>query len=207
LHFIAACMKLQVALERFVALGSGGGFEEACASNPLVGALALQLMQTAGLPPNASTGLLAERLESANLACMYPLVACYLGDREREYKQKGVTVAHEAYDHMCALNQLIVTASLIQLDLKKGTHKYAAHKLALLYQAVNLSKVRREELRKRIEEHFEDVKTATDHLPSAISPDLVDWLARICADIVSFVHEGPSSLPQKLMPALRFLSG
>lgn len=102
LHFIAACMKLQVALERFVALGSGGGFEEACASNPLVGALVLQLMQTAGLPPNASTGLLAERLEAANLACMYPLVACYLGDRDRDYRQKGVPVAHEAYDHMCA---------------------------------------------------------------------------------------------------------
>lgn len=40
-----------------------------------------------------------------------------------------------------------------------------------------------------------------------MSPDLVDWLTRICDDIVSSVHEVPPSLPQKLMPALRFLSG
>jgi hypothetical protein len=64
----------------------------------------------------------------------------------------------------CALNQLAVIASLTRQDLGTGIHKYAAHKLALLYQAVNLSKLRRDELRKRIEEHFEDVKARTSFL-------------------------------------------
>jgi hypothetical protein len=40
-----------------------------------------------------------------------------------------------------------------------------------------------------------------------MSPDLVGWLGRLCDDIVSCVHELPPSLPQKMMPALRFLHG
>ena len=87
-------------------------------------------------------------------------------------------------------------------------HKYAAHKLALLYHAVNLSKFRRDELRKRIEERFDEVKSATEVQENdALSPGLVEWLARLCADIVAMIREVPPSVPRKLHSALQFVQG
>jgi hypothetical protein len=50
----------------------------------------------------------------------------------------------------------------LRRDVSEGQFKYAAHKIALLYHAVNLSKVHRDVLRARIEEHFEDIKIATE---------------------------------------------
>jgi hypothetical protein len=46
--------------------------------------------------------------------------------------------------------------------MRRQSYKYTAHKLALLYHAVNLSRVHRDRLRKRIEEHFEEIKAATE---------------------------------------------
>jgi len=105
----------------------------------------------------------------------------------------------------CSLNQLLCIATQIREDIRQGSHKYVAHKLALLYQAVNLSKVRRDELRKRIEEHFEDVKAATESQPEHMSVDLISWLAQLCDDVIALVRETPPSLPQKLLPVLRFM--
>jgi hypothetical protein len=112
-RFIAACMQLQVALERAVAVDSDGSLDDVCASNPLIVALVRHMTETAGLPPHASPGLLAERLESANLACLFPLVAWYFGDRERDYQLKGVPVAHEAYEHTCAARAFYMLSFLL----------------------------------------------------------------------------------------------
>ena len=79
-------------------------------------------------------------------------------------------LAHEYHEHVAALNQLLTIALQLERDLKAHVrtssarspeptqrptpahapqvHKYAAHKLALLYHAVNLSKFRRDELRR-----------------------------------------------------------
>ena len=67
-------------------------------------------------------------------------------------------------------------------QVSEGRHKYAAHKIALLYHAINTSKLCRDHLRKRIEEHFEDIKEvctaqllacashAPHHVPACTAP-------------------------------------
>ena len=62
-------------------------------------------------------------------------------------------------------------------------------------------------LRKRIEEHFEDVKEATEtqdepRLPS----DLADWAVVLCDEVCGLVREVPPSLKTKLSPVHRYLS-
>ena len=62
-------------------------------------------------------------------------------------------------------------------------------------------------LRKRIEEHFEDVKEATEtqdepRLPS----DLADWAVGLCDEVCGLVREVPPSLKTKLAPVHRYLS-
>ena len=81
-----------------------------------------------------------------------------------------------------------------------------AHKIALLYHAINNSKLAREVLRKRIEEHFEDVKDATEtqELPT-LPTELQYWIVELCEDIANLVREPPNSLKQKLTPVYRYL--
>jgi len=173
LRFLTACMQLQAVLERIIILGDGGSLDDACAAHPTAGTLVRQLAEAAGLPAGAGGTIIGERLEGAGLASYFHLVANYLGDRGRDYRVKAAPVLHEGYEHASALNQLLVIATQIRADLDAHSHKYAAHKLALLYQAVNLTKLRREELRKRIELHFEDVKArARRPSPRAAGPAL-----------------------------------
>ena len=103
-----------------------------------------------------------EILVSTGLAQLYPQVAQFFGSAHFDYTSRGQSTVMEVYDHLSALNQLLVIAQQLQDDMHARRFKYAAHKLALLYQAVNLSKLRRQELRDRIEQRFDEVKSATD---------------------------------------------
>ena len=83
----------------------------------------------------------------------------------------------EYLDHVSALNQLLCIAKQLRSDVEAKKHKYTAHKIALLYHAINSSKLARDVLRKRIEEHFEDVKDATETQEVPILPDhLSHWI-------------------------------
>ena len=80
-------------------------------------------------------------------------------------------------------------------QVSEGRHKYAAHKIALLYHAINTSKLCRDHLRKRIEEHFEDIKEvctaqllacashAPHHVPACTAP-------RACMHRTTCLHAG-----------------
>ena len=85
-------------------------------------------------------------------------------------------------------------------------HKYTAHKIALLYHAINNSKLARDVLRKRIEEHFEDVKEATETQEKPDLPqELADWIVGLCDQVASLVREPPASFGQKAKPVVRYL--
>ena len=101
-------------------------------------------------------------LDETGLSSMCPLVAHYLGDPDKVYRTDAVPAVREYLDHVAALNQLMTIAKQLADDVTGGRHKYTAHKIALLYHAVNLSRVQRDVLRKRVEEHFEEVKSATE---------------------------------------------
>ena len=53
---------------------------------------------------------------------------------------RGVLMPHEYLEHVTAVNQLACTARQLRRDVCAGQFKYAAHKIALLYHAVNLSR-------------------------------------------------------------------
>ena len=150
-----------------------------------------------------------EILVSTGLAQLYPQAAQFFGSAHFDYTSRGQSTVMEVYDHLSALNQLLVIAQQLQDDMHARRFKYAAHKLALLYQAVNLSKLRRQELRDRIEQRFDEVKSATDGAGSFsgdLRADLVEWLVSLCADVIAMAREVPPSVPHKLAPLRRLFS-
>ena len=97
------------------------------------------------------------------------------------YREEQVPVVKEYLEHLATLDQLLCISTELRDDVAKGRHKYAAHKIALLYHAINSSKLSRDVLRKRIEEHFEDVKEATEtHEAPHLSDELTTWII-VCA--------------------------
>ena len=75
---------------------------------------------------------------------MCPLVAHYLGDPDKVYRTDAVPAVREYLDHVAALNQLMTIAKQLADDVTGGRHKYTAHKIALLYHAINNTKLARE---------------------------------------------------------------
>ena len=62
-------------------------------------------------------------------------------------------------------------------------------------------------LRKRIEEHFEDIKDATETSDSPmLPPDLAEWVVGVCDECCALVRDVPASLRQKLAPTARYLA-
>jgi len=196
---LAACMQLQVLLER-----RGADAGSIAAAHPHLQPLIDQQVAAEPLP----------LMQSAGFTAVCPLVAQHLGHGPTEAVTgpdgKPVLPLSELLDHMAALNQLLVIATQLREDVQGRLFKYTAHKLALLYQAVNLSRLHRDTLRRRIEEHFEDVKSATErdgHGSPALPPPLVEWLVSLCDDICEMVRSFPPLLRDRLQPSFEMVSG
>ena len=145
-------------------------------------------------------------LEETGLSAMCPLVAHHLGDPDQVYRSDDVPVVREYLEHVGALNQLLCIATQLKDDVRGGRHKYSAHKIALLYHAINNSKLARDVLRKRIEEHFEDVKEATETQEAPVLPaELADWIVGLCDQVAGLVREPPQSFSLKAQPIARYL--
>lgn len=162
-ELLVQCVQLHVLLERAAALAADAGgdlsLEDICERTPRIHSLLTGLGEASNaVQPGPVLSVLAE----TGLAGMCPVVAQVLGDEDDRHRDEGVLMPNEYLDHVTAVNQLACTARQLRRDVSEGQFKYAAHKIALLYHAVNLSKVHRDVLRARIEEHFEDIKIATE---------------------------------------------
>jgi len=205
-ELLVHCAQLQCMLE-VETVGSNSAprrLDEVCASRPKVHELLDALCADAeALQPGAGPMPL---LDESGLSATCPLVAHYLGDPGKVYRDEAVPVVREYLEHVSALNQLLCIASQLRDDVLGGRHKYTAHKIALLYHAINSSKLAREVLRKRIEEHFEDVKDSTETQESPVLPaPLVSWIVGLCDEVSGLVREVPPSLRTKLAPTSRYL--
>ena len=163
-ELLVHCVQLHVLLERAAELAADAGgdlsLEEVCERTPRIHEVLTGLSEAANaVQPGPVLSVLAE----TGLASMCPVVAEVLGDEDGDgHPDEGVLMPHEYLEHVTAVNQLACTARQLRRDVCAGQFKYAAHKIALLYHAVNLSRVQRDVLRKRVEEHFEEVKSATE---------------------------------------------
>ena len=118
--------------------------------------------------------------------------------RPQVYRDDAVPLVKHYLEQTTGLNQLLVTATQLRDDMRRRSFKYTAHKLALLYHAVNLSRMHREVLRKRIEEHFEDIKAATESDKPTLSEELIGWICDMCDEICGMVRAVPPSMQQNL---------
>lgn len=122
------------------------------------------------------------------------------------HRDDDIPLVKHYLEQATGLNQLLVTASQLREDMQCGRFKYAAHKLALLYHAVNLSRMQRDVLRKRIEERFEDVKAATEaQEPPSLPAELVDWVGGLCEEVCAMVRAVPPSMQNQLHTVLAML--
>ena len=208
LRLLVRAVQLHTLLERETVGAASDAprrLEEVCASRPRVAEALEELCNEAALlgPDQTSPMPL---LDETGLSAMCPLVAHYLGDPDKVYRSDAVPAVREYLDHVASLNQLLTIASQLKADVAGGRHKYAAHKIALLYHAINNSKLAREHLRKRIEEHFEDVKESTEANESPSLPkELADWIVGVCDEASNLVREVPPSMRAKLAPTSRYL--
>ena len=179
--------------------------DEVCSARPAVAELLDSLFaDTAVLQPDEQSPM--PLLDNTGLSAICPLVGHYLGDPDKVYRNDAVPTVREYLEHVGALNQLLCIANQLRADVLERRHKYTAHKIALLYHAINHSKLAREVLRKRIEEHFEDVKDATESQEQPTLPeDLQYWIVDLCEDIAKLVREPPNSLRTKLVPVAQYL--
>ena len=164
--------------------------------------LGRRLSSLLALPPDASA---LSVLDRTGLASFAPLVAESCGGAAgREFAQKGVATSSEMCEFFSAANQLLVITLQLRRDIEEGMEKYAAHKLALLYQSINLAKMYREDLRARVEEKFEAVKDKTE-AKLDLGPELSQWIISLCTYILDLVRSFPEPMLQKASPALEYL--
>lgn len=207
LQLLLHAVQLQTLLEREgTSSATPRALEDICASRPRVAELVERLFADATVLSEPGATSPVPLLEATGLSTMCPLVAHYLGDPDRVYRSDDVPAVREYLEYLGALNQLLCIATQLRDDVRAGRHKYAAHKIALLYHAINNSKLARDVLRKRIEEHFEDVKEATETQEAPVlPPELAEWIVELCDQVAGLVREPPASFENKAAPAARYL--
>ncbi len=122
--------------------------DELCASHPNIAQLLDEFYQEVATLQGGEADPMP-LMEATGLSAMCPLVAHYLGDPERSYRRDDVPNVREYLEHVSALNQLLVIATQLRDDVVAKRHKYTAHKIALLYHAINNTKMSRDVSRSR----------------------------------------------------------
>jgi len=207
-ELLVHCVQCHMLLEREAALAQDETgelyIEDLCERNSRLRSLLDGLGEAARAVQPGSDPL--PLLEETGLSSMCPVVAHLLGDADEVYRNDTVFLPNEYLDHVVTVNQLACTAKQLRRDVLDRQFKYCAHKIALLYHAVNLSKVKRDMLRKRIEEHFEDIKVATESTEAPqLGLELVSWVVELCDEIAATIREVPPSIVSKLEPLLPLL--
>ncbi|GAA5804265.1 hypothetical protein EDC94DRAFT_411745 [Helicostylum pulchrum] len=91
------------------------------------------------------------------------------------------------------LDQLYVTACRLYHDLDLPNHKYIAYQLALLYQCINRQGVPFIEYKARIEQRFDEIKSATKELNTVrLDSGQVSWIQSLSLDIIMQVTDSSS---------------
>ena len=201
------CVQLQALFEQETAHNDRPQqLEEMCAARPRVRELLEAIWADVDvLQPGAQSPM--PLLDASGLSSICPLVGHHLGDPDRVYRDESVPNVRESLEHVAALDQLLCIATQLRDDVVAGRHKYTAHKIALLYHSINHTKLARDVLRKRIEEHFEDVKEATE-TPDGLArlpPELAEWILGLCEEVRGLVRDVPPSMRTKLEPTARYL--
>ncbi|KAL3928811.1 MAG: hypothetical protein SGPRY_002232, partial [Prymnesium sp.] len=129
-------------------------FEEICSASPGIQELVDEICNDSEIL-HAGSSPTALILRSG-LAGMCPLVGHHMIDSEKVYTDASISTLQKYLDQITGIHQVLTSALHLQEDVKTHNFKYTAHKLALLYHAVNSSRTQQDVLRKRIEEHFED---------------------------------------------------
>ncbi|KAJ3214464.1 hypothetical protein HDU67_001649 [Dinochytrium kinnereticum] len=130
-----------------------------------------------------------EFLVSNGIIASFPRVAQHLNLQYYSGKS-NISVPRDHFQRMTNLNQLTAMALQLRNDLKLTNHKYMAHQLALLYQAINLVGGNFTKFHARIQAQFESIKSLTSD-PNIDEPQLNDdqkaWLSSLTSDIVNEV--------------------
>ena len=145
LRLLVRAVQLHTLLESETLGHTPRHLDEICHSRPRVAELLEELCADAAqLQAEHAEGSPMPLLDETGLSSMCPLVAHYLGDPDKVYRTDAVPAVREYLDHVAALNQLLCIAEQLRDDVEHGRHKYAAHKIALLYHAINNTKLARE---------------------------------------------------------------
>ncbi|GAA5815175.1 hypothetical protein MFLAVUS_008681 [Mucor flavus] len=102
-------------------------------------------------------------------------------------------VSTEQRYQLSYLDQLYATACRLYHDLDLPNHKYIAYQIALLYQCINRQGVPFIEYKARIEQRFDEIKSATKELNTVrLDSGQVSWIQSLSLDIIMQVTDSTS---------------
>ncbi|EDO39997.1 predicted protein [Nematostella vectensis] len=151
-----------------------------------------------------------EYIRQTGLSMLFPKVTSYLNNPERPafLNQKS---AMDGYFHQFAmLNQMVTLCHQLNSDAFNLTnHKYIAHQVALLYQAVNQGGSSMADYKKAIEDNFKPLKaslhvTDKDAVPK-LPQNQKEWISTITSSILDQVSSLPQCFTAPLMSTMVFV--
>lgn len=106
-------------------------------------------------------------------------------------------------NYVSMLNQTVMMSTQLYNDATNPAHhKYTAHQVALLYQALNMLQGETKPIRRLIEGRFDDIKAITESHTPYLDPELSSWLQGITWVCREEVTVCPSYVHRRLSPML-----
>ncbi|XP_065055623.1 uncharacterized protein LOC135684141 [Rhopilema esculentum] len=153
---------------------------------------------------------LKEYFKQSGLVTLFPKTASYIINPQRPMFKNQKSTMDGYFAHLSIMNQLLRLATQINCDVNNlGNHKYIAHQIALLYQAVNQAGPSLAAIKKQVEDNFQNIKEclSSQNKDGILKLPLVqkEWVNFVTGDIYNAVTSLESQIAQPLQPSIQFL--
>jgi len=155
------------------------------------------------------TPSLKDYFKQSGLVTLFPKVASYIINPNRPTFRNQKSTMEGYFSHFSVMNQLMCLSHQLNSDVcNMGNHKYIAHQMALLYQAVIQGGSGISHAKKQIEENFQNIKESlssqSKDQPLQLPRIQKEWLTLLTMDLLGLVTSLDSALAQPVQPAIRF---
>eukprot|EP00112_Aurelia_sp_Birch-Aquarium-sp1_P003289 Seg1365.9 transcript_id=Seg1365.9/GoldUCD/mRNA.D3Y31 product="hypothetical protein" protein_id=Seg1365.9/GoldUCD/D3Y31 len=176
---------------------------------PLANVMVGKMQEHLYFMPNPRPSL-KEYFKRSGLVTLFPKSASYIINHRRPAFKNQKSTMDGYFTHLSMVNQLLCLGNQLNSDVNNlDNHKYIAHQIALLYQAINQVGPSLNHLKEQIEENFIKIKESLSSQDKASSLKLPrthkDWVNSITGDLLNSLMSLHLPIMQPLQPAVQFL--
>lgn len=161
------------------------------------------------LMPNSMLTL-QDYLKQNGLGTLFPRSYSYICNQTTPVFKSQKSLMDGYFSHLAMINQLMSLGNQLNSDVNNHeNHKYVAHQVALLYQAVNQAGSSMGHVKKQIEDNFKNLKESLAHHKQNNLPRLPniqkEWINCITGEILNCLMSLEAPINQPIRPAVHFL--